>query len=110
MGNIIAAILFGGIALGCYLFGVLQFLQKGFLLNNAYLYASKEERERMDKKPYYRQSGVVCCLLGSIFAINALEALFQTNWLFGIVLGLCAVAVAYAIISSLQIAKKNKLQ
>ena len=35
---------------------IIQFRQKGFLLNNAYIYASKEQRKKMDKKPYYRQS------------------------------------------------------
>ena len=40
-------------------FGVLSacsFMEKGYLLNNQYLNASKEERESMDKRPYYRQT------------------------------------------------------
>ena len=36
-----------------------QFHERGFLLNNAWLYASAEERNKMNKKPYYRQSGIV---------------------------------------------------
>ena len=32
-----------------------SFLEKGFLLNNAYIYASKQEKMRMDKSPHYRQ-------------------------------------------------------
>ena len=35
-----------------------SFQNKGFLFNNAYIYASKEERGKMDKKPYYRQSAI----------------------------------------------------
>ena len=31
-----------------------SFQNKGFLFNNAYIYASKKERGKMDKKPYYR--------------------------------------------------------
>lgn len=108
MENIVAAILFGAVALGAYAFSILQFLQKGFLLNNAYLYATKEERERMNKTPYYRQSGVMFCLVGTIFALNALDAFWQTDWLFGAVLGLCAVAIAYAILSAIWIARKNR--
>ena len=108
MENIVAAILFGAVALGAYVFSVLQFLQKGFLLNNAYLYATKEERARMNKTPYYRQSGVMFCLVGTIFVINAIASLWQADWLFGVVMGLCAVAVAYAILSAVWIAKKNR--
>lgn len=95
MENIVAAILFGAVALGAYAFSILQFLQKGFLLNNAYLYATKEERERMNKKPYYRQSGVIFCLMGTIFAINALASLWEADWLFCVVMGLCVAAIAY---------------
>ena len=36
-----------------------SFQNKGFLFNNAYIYASKKERGKMDKKPYYRQSAIV---------------------------------------------------
>ena len=30
---------------------VIHFAERGFLLNNAYIYASLKERENMDKKP-----------------------------------------------------------
>ena len=33
-------------------FGIRLFFERGFLLNNAYLYASKDERKTMNKKPY----------------------------------------------------------
>lgn len=35
-----------------------QFNEKGFLFNNAYIFASKQERETMNKKPHYKQSGI----------------------------------------------------
>ena len=44
-----------------------SFQNKGFLFNNAYIYASKEERGKMDKKPYYRQSAIVFCILSAVF-------------------------------------------
>ena len=40
---------------------VIHFAERGFLLNNAYIYASLKERENMDKKPYSRQSAIVFC-------------------------------------------------
>ena len=44
-----------------------SFQNKGFLFNNAYIYASKEERGKMDKKPYYRQSAIVFCFCVQFF-------------------------------------------
>lgn len=85
-----------------------QFREKGFLFNNAYIYASKKERKTMDKTPHYRQSGVVFFLLGLIFALNAADIILQTGWLFYVVMTLAAVAVVYAIVSSVQIEKNRR--
>ena len=102
----VIAIIFGMIAISCYILGVLQLCGKGFLLNNAYIYASPEERKKMDKKPHYRQSGIVFCLLGTVFAVNSAETLLQTGWLFWAVIGIIAVTVIYAVVSSVASAKK----
>ena len=51
MGNIIGAVVLGAIAIICFVVSYLQFNEKGFLFNNAYIYASKQERENMDKEP-----------------------------------------------------------
>lgn len=47
MENIIGAVVLGIVAIVCFVFGYLQFHEKGFLFNNAYIYASKQERETM---------------------------------------------------------------
>ena len=103
---IVIAIIFGVVAISCYIFAVLQFCGKGFLLNNSYIYATPEEREKMDKKPYYRQSGVVFCFIGAVFAINTVEVILQTGWLYWVVFGVVASAVIYAIVSSVLIGRK----
>ncbi len=46
-----------------------NFQNKGFLFDNAYIYASKEERGKMDQKPYYRQSAIVFCILCAVFLV-----------------------------------------
>ena len=74
MENIIGAIILGVIAIASFIFSYLQFQEKGFLFNNAYIYASKQERETMDKKPHYKQSGIVFVFIGIIFLINAIYA------------------------------------
>ena len=47
MENIIGAVILGIVAIVCFVFSYLQFHEKGFLFNNAYIYASKQERETM---------------------------------------------------------------
>ena len=108
MGNIIGAIVLSVIAITCFVFSCLQFCGKGFLFNNAYIHASKQEREAMNKKPYYIQSGIVFVLIGIIFSINALDMILQTDWLFYLVIGIVIVAIVYGIVSSVIISKKQK--
>ncbi|MBR2036441.1 MAG: DUF3784 domain-containing protein [Lachnospiraceae bacterium] len=108
MGNIIGAIILGVIAIACFIFSYLQFQEKGFLFNNAYIYASKQERETMDKKPHYKQSGIVFIFIGIIFLINAIDTILQTGWLNFFVIGIAVIAIVYAIVSSLIIEKRKK--
>lgn len=108
MGNIIGAIVLGIVAIGCFAVSYMQFHEKGYLFNNAYIYASKHERETMDKKPHYKQSGIVFLLIGIIFLINAADMILQTGWLFYFVMVTAVIAVVYAAISSIIIEKRKK--
>jgi NhaP-type Na+/H+ or K+/H+ antiporter len=91
-----------------FFISILSFKEKGILLNNAYLYASKREREKMNKKPYYIQSAIVFVFIGLIFLLNGLQMLFKFDWLFYIVLVMMAITVVYAIASSIVIEKNKK--
>ena len=85
-----------------------QFNQKGFLFNNAYIFASQEERETMNKKPHYRQSGIVFIMIGIIFLINVAEMIIDTGWLLYLVIVVAGIAVVYAIVSSVVIERNKK--
>ncbi len=78
------------------------------LLNNAYLYASKEERATMNKSPHYRQSAIVFTILGGIFLVIAIDSIIHNEWLVLITIGLSLLAIVYAIVSSVLIEKINK--
>ena len=108
MGNIVGAIIVGIVAIVCLVFSYLQFNEKGFLFNNAYIYASKQERETMDKKPHYKQSGIVFLMIGIIFLIDAVEMILETGWLFYLVIVVAIIAIVYAIISSVAIERRKK--
>lgn len=108
MQNIIVAVILWGISLLAFVLSIRSFHGKGFLLNNAYLYASKQEREAMDKKPYYRQSAVVFLLISVVFLLNGFEILFQVGWLSRIAITVIIITVIYAVVSSILIEKRNK--
>ena len=109
MGNIIAGFIVGIAAIVCFVLSYLQFHEKGFLMNNAYIYASQKERETMDKKPHYKQSGIVFLLIGIIFLLNTLEMIFETGWLFYGVIIIVVIVMIYAIVSSIIIKRKIKI-
>ena len=105
---IAAAIIFFVIAAAAFFMSGLSFVEKGFLFNNAYIYASKEMREKMDKKPYYRQSATVFLLIGLIFLLNGFSVIFETKWIFYAVIAVVVIAMVYAIVSSVMIEKNKK--
>ena len=108
MGEIIVAIILLILAATAIFLSIRSAQGKGFLLNNAYLYASKKERETMDKAPYYRQSAVVFALIGVIFLLNSLSLLLHTDWISYLAGSVVAIALLYAVLSSVAIEKRKK--
>lgn len=95
------------ISIGSFIISIRSFKERGFLFNNAYLYASEQERNRMNKKPHYRQSAIVFLLISIIFLLNAVEVLMNSGWIFYAVIAIIATTIIYAIISSIWI-ERNK--
>ena len=83
-----------------YIAAYFQFKEKGILLNNAYLYASAEERNSMDKKPYYRQSGIVFSFIGTIFVLNILQVVTGSGLVVYFIIAMSVITLIYAIASS----------
>ena len=106
--EIVFAAVFFAIAALLLLFGIRSFMERGFLLNNAYIYATKEERKTMDKKPYYRQTAVVFCILSVVFVIIGLSVLFHNDSISLLVIPLAAAAIIYAVVSSVLNNKRKK--
>lgn len=98
MKEIILSCILFLIAIGAFVMSYRSFREKGFLFNNAYIYASKQERETMDKKPHYRQSAIVFLLIGIIFLLNGVSVLLAAKWIFILVIVIAVIAIIYAII------------
>lgn len=107
MENMIAAGIFFLISLVAFVLSIRAFLEKGFLLNNAYIYASKKERETMDKKPHYRQTAVVFLLVGVIFLLNGLASLLKVYWISYLATAVTVGTIIYAVASAAAIEKKK---
>ena len=102
-GTLITAIAVFLLAGVLFFLGVRQLLERGYLLNNAWIYATKEEREKLNKKPWYRQSGIVFCLLGLLFVVIGLYAILRESRLLWLEAALAVGAIVYAIVSSIRI-------
>lgn len=107
-GELVTAILMFVIAGILLLFSIRSFLERGFLLNNAYLYASKEERKSMNKKLYYRQTAIVFCILSAVFIVIGLSLVLQNDKIMLLEIPLILGAVIYAIASAVRISREEK--
>lgn len=107
MKDMIGAIILVVIAITCFVVSYFQFNEKGFLFNNAYIFASKQEREIMEKRLHYKQSGVVFLLIGIISLLNSIDMILKTGWLFYCVIMIAVTAIVYAVISSITIENRN---
>ncbi len=110
MIEIIGACILFSVAVFAFIASGRAFKEKGFLFNNVYLYATEQEREKMNKKPYYRQSAIVFLSIGLMFLLNGFGILFHTDWIFYIVITIVIITLIYAIISSIVIGKNNSRQ
>ena len=107
-GEWITVIIVFSIAGALLLFSIRSLFEKGFLLNNAYLYASEEERKTMNKKPYYKQSAIVFCILSAVFMVIGISFLLHNDKLFLLEIPLVAGVIIYAIMSTVLINKRTK--
>lgn len=97
------------LCLSCFLLfiSIMHFNCKGFLMNNSYIYASKEKRKSMDKAPHYRQSAIVFLLLSIMF--GSMGVWMLTNIKIFIILtwiALC-MTIIYAVVSTIKLEKHD---
>ncbi len=77
-------------------------------MNNAYLYASGADRKTMNKKPYYKQSAIVFCILSAVFFVIGLAVVLENDKLFLLEIPLIAAAVICAVVSTAKIGNQSK--
>ena len=95
------------IAAASAVISIRSFLNRGFLFNNAYIYASKEEREKMDKRPHYRQSAIIFLFLSIVFIVIGISVILHDSRINLLEIPLVAGALVYTVVSSVRINKKQ---
>ena len=106
-GELVAAIIDFVLSVILMVLGIRHFREKGFLLNNAWPYASKEQRAEINKKPYYRQSAIVFCILSAVFIVVGMSLVLQNDRIMIFEIPLISGTIIYAIVSSVRINKQN---
>lgn len=89
-----------------YLLSLLGFLEIGIIVDDRYVFASREAKKKMDKKPYYRQSGIVFACVGTMFALCLLRALTGIRLFAYLSYGIAFGTMIYAIVSHYTIGKQ----
>jgi len=103
--NLIALVSLAVISL---IFSILGFAGKNIILDDAYIKASKEERENMDKNAYRLQGAIIFLFIFAATLCNLLRALTHTPLFTYIAFGIGAIGIIYAIVSHYSIKKKAK--
>ena len=104
MDVIILAVL----SLASIVLGVTQLCEMGKPLNNSYIFASEQERAAMDKKPLYRQTGIVLLIVGvGLLGIVVLCCFMKYAWAFYLLIPVFVLAVGYSIVSEVLMSKKK---
>ena len=96
------------VAAGSLVLGILQLLQKGPLINNAWLYADEKQRRTMNKTPHYRQSGIVFSMIGIQFGMLGVFCLTKLHIFMYMEFAVIGLVVIYAVVSSVMIGGREK--
>lgn len=104
---VIIACLFFLLAIGAFIISILSFREKGFLFNNAYIFASAESRKSMDKKPYYRQSAIMFAAVAITMLLLGIGILLEKILLICIAIVLAIAVLVVVIATDKKIGIKN---
>ncbi len=104
--QIILACSLGLISVIFFIFAYRQYKEIGIPINNAYLYASKKQRAEKNFSPHYRQSAGTFFLIGLLFLLQALQAIFAFPWFVTAFSVLIILTIIFAIASYIYITKK----
>lgn len=89
------------VAIVCFIFSIQGFMGKDtMILNPKYNRASKEEREKMDKKAYIKQSSIIFLFIGLVSLFNGFTYIFKLKIFYYLAIVCTVIGIIYFIISN----------
>lgn len=107
-GQIIAGSIVGFIALLLWIYVTFAARYKGPILSNTYIFASKEEREKIDVKAEYKLITMIFTGLAIGFSSLALYILTKVKWLYVVMWVFMIFTAIYAIVDTIKSETKKK--
>ena len=102
MNDMIFAVFTGAVSVILFIYVSFTVRCKGPVLSNTYLFASEEDRSRMDKKAEYHMVSVVFGILAVIFAFLTVYIITSWEGCLYIALVLFACVIVYAVKESVK--------
>ena len=112
MENVVGVVIFSILGSIALLISYRQHKEKGFIFNNTWLYASKKERDEMDKRligVLYRVSRNVFFMLGITFFLHVIYIAAEFSWLLYFITAIIIAIIVYAIVGSVQTLRLQNL-
>ena len=92
----------------CLLFSVLAFTGKrDVIMNKFYVSASEEERKKMDKKPFLKQTAIFFLLIAAVTALNVCVYIFNIAWFKILSLIVLIITGVYYFVSNKKLIEEN---
>ena len=100
-----SSIILGILTITAYTLSLLGFLGKGMIIDDHYVFSSKEKRQDMNKSAYQLQSAIVFLGVGTMFLLYFFRLLSDIASLYYIAIAIGLATMVYAIISHYVIRK-----
>lgn len=89
------------VAIVCFIYSIQGFMGKEtVILNSKYTRASKEEREKMDKKAYIKQYSIVFLFIGLVSLFNGFTYIFNLKIFYYLAIVCTVIGIIYFIVSN----------
>lgn len=106
--QIVSSIIIGLISISLLTYSFFTSKEKGPILSNTYLWASVEERKKIDKTAEYHLITIVFRILGIVFLLLTISIITSWAWINYIIGILIVIVIIYAITESIKSEIKNK--
>lgn len=107
LSQIVLSIILGIFSILLLTYSFFASKEKGPILSNTYLWATSDERKKMNKSAEYHLVTVIFGILGMIFLLLTIRTLSSWSWINYIIGILIAVVIIYAIVNTIK-SEKNR--